>query len=225
METYFIHSGRLLVRLRAGRGQDRWFTLGPGTLLNIPPGLMHQSGALEDTVIMEVSTHDEDADSFLVEDGERFPMPRLRAMVDQEPARRKKIVFDLDGCLCQQTGGDYEHAQPIARAIALVNHLYDCGHEITIHTSRFMGRAANNAARAYHEGFAFTQQQLSDWGVHYHLLVMGKPVADLVVDDRAVFFRADWEQIAEEIEFTPGLHPLAIDTTGLIGSTQHETIR
>ncbi len=27
METYFVHSGCLLVRLRAGRGQDRWFPL------------------------------------------------------------------------------------------------------------------------------------------------------------------------------------------------------
>jgi len=30
--------------------------------------------------------------------------------------------------------------------------------------------------------------------------VMGKPAADLVVDDRAVFFRPDWTQIADEIE-------------------------
>jgi mannose-6-phosphate isomerase-like protein (cupin superfamily) len=210
METYFIHSGCLLVRLRAGRGEDRWFPLGPGTILNIPPGLMHQSGALEDTVIMEVSTHDEDADSFLVEDGERFPMPRLRAMIAEAPAGRKSIVFDLDGCLCQQTEGDYENAQPIARAIGLVNRLYDCGHEITIHTSRYMGRCGSNVARAYYEGFEFTQQQLRAWGVRYHLLVMGKPAADLVVDDRALFFRSDWEQIGEEIELNLGLRPLSI---------------
>ncbi len=67
---------------------------------------------------MEVSTHDEDSDSFLVEDGERFPMPRLRAMIcPNRLRRRKRIVFDLDGCLCLQTEGDYENAQPIERAI------------------------------------------------------------------------------------------------------------
>jgi mannose-6-phosphate isomerase-like protein (cupin superfamily) len=208
-ETYFIHSGCLLVRLRAGRGEDRWYPLGPGTLLNIPPGLMHQSGAIADTVIMEVSTHDEDADSFLVEDGERFPMPRLAAMIAEEPAGRKSIVFDLDGCLCQQREGDYENAQPIARAIGLVNRLYDCGHEITIHTSRYMGRCGSNVARTYYEGFEFTQQQLRAWGVRYHLLVMGKPAADLVVDDRALFFRSDWEQISEEIEHNLGLRPVS----------------
>ncbi len=226
LETYFIHSGCLLVRLRAGRGEDRWFPLRPGTILNIPPGLMHQSGAIEDTVIMEVSTHDEDSDSFLVEDGERFPMPRLRAILDSRPGRRKRIVFDLDGCLCQQTEGDYENAQPIERAIGLINRLYACGHEITIHTSRYMGRCDSNVARAYYEGFEFTQQQLRAWGVHYHLLIMGKPAADVVVDDRALFFRPDWERIAEEIEFNLGLHLVSIDAAAdPTGSRQYETIR
>ncbi len=208
IETYFIHSGCLLVRLRAGRAQDRWFPLSAGMLLTLPPGLMHQSGALEDTVLIEVSTHDEDADSFLVEDGERCPMPRLQAMLGGEPAVRKRIVFDLDGCLCRQTAGDYEHAQPLPSAIAVVNRLYDQGHDITIHTARYMGRTRNNVALAYQAGFALTQQQLSAWGVRYHLLVMGKPAADIVVDDRALFFRPDWDHIAQEIEFSPGLHPL-----------------
>jgi len=199
-ETYFIHSGKLLIRLRAGRGEDRFFELPAGYTLNIPPGLMHQSGALEDTVVMEVSTHDEDSDSFLVEDGQRIPMPRLHALIAGTAARPLKIVFDLDGCLCNQTDGDYENAVPVPKAIDLVNSLYEHGHEINIHTSRFMGRSNGNPIVAYNRGFAFTERQLRAWGVSYHLLVMGKPAADLIVDDRAVFFRPDWTQIAEEIE-------------------------
>ena len=78
-ETYFIHSGELLVRLRAGRGEDRSFTLHAGDTLFIPPGLMHQDGAIQDTVIIEVSTHDEDSDSFIVEDGSTVRMPGLPA--------------------------------------------------------------------------------------------------------------------------------------------------
>ena len=205
METYFIHSGCLLVRLRAGRGEDRWFPLRPGAILNIPPGLMHQSGAIEDTVIMEVSTHDEDSDSFLVEDGERFPMPRLRAMLalPPAPARRGSCSTSMVA-FASRPKATTKTRSPSSAPSRLVNRLYDCGHEITIHTSRYMGRCGGNVARAYYEGFEFTQQQLRAWGVRYHLLVMGKPAADLVVDDRALFFRSDWEQIGEEIEFNLG---------------------
>jgi mannose-6-phosphate isomerase-like protein (cupin superfamily) len=78
-ETYFIHSGELFLRLRAGRGEDRFFTLPAGSTLLIPPGLMHQDGGAADTVIIEISTHDEDSDSFIVEDGSANRMPRLPA--------------------------------------------------------------------------------------------------------------------------------------------------
>lgn len=76
-EAYYIHSGKLLVRLRAGRGEDRFFELDAGSTLFIPPGLMHQDGGIEDTVVIEISTHDEDSDSFIVEDGEKYRMPHL----------------------------------------------------------------------------------------------------------------------------------------------------
>lgn len=77
LEGYYIHSGSLLVRLRAGRGEDRFFRLDAGSTIFIPPGLMHQRGGIEDVVIIELSTHDEDSDSYLVEDGVKVPMPTL----------------------------------------------------------------------------------------------------------------------------------------------------
>jgi len=77
IESYFIHSGKLLLRLRAGRAEDRYFELELGTASFTPPGLMHQRGGLEDTVIIEISTRDEDSDSFLVEDGQKTKMPNL----------------------------------------------------------------------------------------------------------------------------------------------------
>ena len=40
--------------------------------------------------------------------------------------------------------------------------------------------------------FELTKQQLDDWGVKYHELIMGKPHADYFIDDKAwpdkVFF-------------------------------------
>ncbi len=74
-ETYFVHSGKLLLRIRAGKGEDRFFVLNKGQAVDIPPGLIHQAGGLEDTVIMEVSTKDSDGDAFLVE-SEFTKMPK-----------------------------------------------------------------------------------------------------------------------------------------------------
>ena len=77
-EGYYLHSGNLLLRLRAGRAEDKFFELKEGAASFMPPGLMHQRGAFNDTVIIEISTRDEDSDSFLVEDGKIHPMPRFK---------------------------------------------------------------------------------------------------------------------------------------------------
>lgn len=201
-ESYFVHSGKLLVRLRAGRAQDYYVELSAGSSIFIPPGLMHQRGGIEDTVIIEISTHDEDSDSYLVEDGQRQTMPHLKEFVrDSElpTGEKKRICFDIDGCLCTQTEGDYEAAQPNHKAIKLVNKLYKEGYWIVLYTARFMGRNNNNIKTTYEEGCDFTKNQLASWGVLYHDLVMGKPPADVVVDDRAVFFKDDWGLIEQQI--------------------------
>jgi len=79
-ETYFIHSGKLLLRFRAGQGEDKFFVILPGQSVRITPGLMHQAGGIKDTVIIEVSTRDEDTDSFLVE-SEFMKMPKLNKLI------------------------------------------------------------------------------------------------------------------------------------------------
>ena len=111
----------------------------------------------------------------------------------------KTICFDLDGCLCTQTEGDYEHARPIPEAIRAVNRFFDEGYRIVLHTARFMGRHGGDVARAHAQGYEFTQRQLADWGVKYHTLLMGKPPAHVVVDDRSVFFVHDWARIEQQI--------------------------
>jgi mannose-6-phosphate isomerase-like protein (cupin superfamily) len=194
VEGYYIHSGTLFLRLRAGRGEDRFFTLTQGMTAFIPPGLMHQRGGLEDTVILEISTRDEDSDSYLVEDG-NIPMPKLARMIAPPNPKKKKICVDIDGCLCSPTKGDYENAKPYKKAVDAVNYLYDKGHYIMLYTSRFMGRTGSSVPDAYKLGYEFTQQQLKGWGVKYHELLLGKPRADIVIDDRAVFFDPDWDKI------------------------------
>ena len=204
LESYFIHSGKLLLRLRAGRGEDRFFEMEAGNAALIPPGLMHQRGGTEDAVIIEISTKDEDSDSFLVEDGAKHPMSRLRQGFGGQAHlvnTGRKICFDIDGVLCNQVkaGTDYREAKPNKEAIALVNKLYDEGNTIYLYTARFMGRHKNDWKKAYEDGYDFTKKQLEWWGVKHHGLFLGKPTTDIFVDDQAIFYTPDLKLIEKEI--------------------------
>lgn len=71
-ETYFIHSGKVEVGLRIGRGENRSVILEKGHSFEIPPGLMHMRIGVEDSIIIEIATRDTDEDSHLVEDGKTY---------------------------------------------------------------------------------------------------------------------------------------------------------
>ena len=110
------------------------------------------------------------------------------------------VCFDIDGVLCDQVEGDYQAAQPHTDMIALLNRLYDRGHKIILHTSRFMGRTGSDRDEVERIGRAFTEQQLAGWGVRYHELWMGKPRYDYVIDDRSVHYSSDCGLIENFLE-------------------------
>ena len=64
--------------------------------------------------------------------------------------------------------------------------MYDEGHKIVLQTARGMGRSSNSKDFAYAKFYEFTKQQLADWGVKYHLLFLGKPAADIYIDDKGI---------------------------------------
>lgn len=89
------------------------------------------------------------------------------------------FCFDLDGTLCQHRhDGAYQDALPFRDRIDRVRELYEQGHTIVINTARGSVTGVPWTAR--------TIEQLADWGVPYHRLIVGeKPYADLYVDDKA----------------------------------------
>lgn len=95
-----------------------------------------------------------------------------------------KICVDLDGTLCTQHE-QYVYAEPIQPAIDwLIEQKKAKEAEgkraiIVVHTAR------------HWDWLFFTKGQLDCWGVPYDTLVMGKPVADVYLDDRAIPF--PWE--------------------------------
>ena len=97
-----------------------------------------------------------------------------------------KYVFDIDGTICTNTGGDYESAKPIENRIKKVNELHDNGNTIVFFTARGMGRSGNNVHFAYSEFFSLTEKQLKSWNVKYDQLILGKPSGDIYIDDKGI---------------------------------------
>lgn len=87
----------------------------------------------------------------------------------------KTAVIDIDGVICEERPTfERSLAEPIAGARYDIGRLADSGYRIILHT-----------ARSWSE-YEMTEQWLADNGIYYDALVMGKPVADIVVDDRSV---------------------------------------
>ncbi|MBI4284065.1 MAG: HAD hydrolase family protein [Chloroflexi bacterium] len=86
--------------------------------------------------------------------------------------------FDIDGTLCNDSGGNYPEATPRPEVIAKLNKLYAAGHTIIIHTAR--------GATSGIDWLKLTEEQLKTWQVHYHRLVMGRPGADVYIDDKTI---------------------------------------
>lgn len=55
-ETFFLFSGRALVRSDNGHGQLNVTMMLPGQSFHVPPGAVHQVEAIEDCVLFEAST-------------------------------------------------------------------------------------------------------------------------------------------------------------------------
>lgn len=86
-------------------------------------------------------------------------------------------VYDMDGVICQNgLPKDFATQAPIPETIAEINHQYEAGDHIVIHTARLA------------QDREVTKNWLKEHGVKYHELLMGKPDADVYVDDKAIPF-------------------------------------
>lgn len=102
------------------------------------------------------------------------------------PKRPTIYCFDIDGTICTNTDGAYERAEPWPHRISEINTLYEQGQVIKMFTAR-----GSSTGIDWRE---LTERQLSLWGVKYHELILGKPHADIFIDDKgindAVWFEA-----------------------------------
>ena len=104
-----------------------------------------------------------------------------------------RYCIDIDGTICTPVtckSCQYEGATPKKDRIEKINKLYDEGHYIIYMTARAMGRNSDlpheEAGKKAHELlYPLTKMQLDIWGCKYHELIMGKPHADMFIDDKA----------------------------------------
>ncbi len=81
----------------------------------------------------------------------------------------------MDGTICtEERTYSRSMAKPLDNAVESINRLYDEGHTIIIYS-----------ARTWME-YEMTVDWLSRYGVKYHQLMLGKPVGDVWIDDRAI---------------------------------------
>ena len=71
-ESYYIAEGILTVGLRVGRAENTSVIMKKNNSFSMFPGLMHCRIPIEDVLIIEISTKDEDSDSYIVEDGQNY---------------------------------------------------------------------------------------------------------------------------------------------------------
>ena len=86
--------------------------------------------------------------------------------------------FDIDGTICTNTDGNYKSAKPFYKIIERINKLFEEGNTIYFYTARGTITGIDWCGT--------TKNQLKTWGVKYHKLYMGKPTADLYVDDKGI---------------------------------------
>jgi uncharacterized HAD superfamily protein len=99
-----------------------------------------------------------------------------------------QIIIDLDGTICTE---EKTYSRSLAKikdhAADTINDLFDKGHTIIIYS-----------ARTWME-FEMTSAWLKNQGIKYHQLIMGKPIGDVWIDDRALRFEDNWEEIMNKL--------------------------
>ena len=99
-----------------------------------------------------------------------------------------QIIIDLDGTICtEEKTFSRSLSKPLEGAIECINQLHSEGHTIIIYS-----------ARSWQE-YEMTSHWLSLHKVKYDQLVMGKPIGDIWIDDRAIEF-TDWADVKKKIK-------------------------
>ena len=105
---------------------------------------------------------------------------------------KKKICFDIDGVICNNTWGDYDKAIPYPEAIKKINTLYEKDNYIMLYTSRYFTKLNGDRELIYKKYYSKIYQQLLSWDLKFHELILCKPEFDIYIDDKNFNYSNKW---------------------------------
>lgn len=97
----------------------------------------------------------------------------------------KILIFDIDNTIAITRAKKYNFAKPIRSKIKIINKLYERGYIIKIFTARYMGKHNGNISQIKKLYYKKTLKQLKSWNLKFHELILGKPIFDYFIDDKA----------------------------------------
>ncbi len=99
-----------------------------------------------------------------------------------------QLIIDMDGTICtEERQFSRSMAKPLEGAVESINKLYDEGNTIIIYS-----------ARTWME-YEMTMDWLTKYGVKFHQLILGKPIGDVWIDDRAITYNG-WDNVNEVLD-------------------------
>jgi len=99
--------------------------------------------------------------------------------------KNKRIVIDIDGTICEEgPSSERIFAAPKPDAVKSIKKLHSEGNFIILYT-----------ARCWSE-YRITKSWMDEHDVPYDILLCGKPIYDLWIDDRAMKFNS-WKDIVK----------------------------
>jgi uncharacterized HAD superfamily protein len=99
-----------------------------------------------------------------------------------------QIIIDLDGTICtEEKQFSRSMAEPLPGAEKMLASLVAEGNTVIIYSSRGW------------QEYEMTVDWLKRHRIPYSQLVMGKPIGDVWIDDRAIRFQ-DWESAGKQLE-------------------------
>lgn len=98
----------------------------------------------------------------------------------------KVLCVDVDDTICFTTDRDYPNSTPNQPVINKLREAHALGYTIILHTARGQGRSNHSIAAVYDEVMAEIIEMCSRLEVPFDQIVLGKPLAILYIDDKAM---------------------------------------